>query len=81
MVMKSKLVICIKEWILKNTIKDMTLSTKMMSRIKPFIFILLLLPSLIWIYKLSINALGVNPIEKLIVEEYKSGDELNEFPF
>ena len=59
----------------------MTLSTKMMSRIKPFIFILLLLPSLIWIYKLSINTLGVNPIEKLIVEEYKSGDELNEFPF
>ena len=66
MVMKSKLDICIKEWILKNTIKDMTLSTKMMSRIKPFIFILLLLPSLIWIYKLSINALGVNPIEKLM---------------
>ena len=66
MVMKSKLVICIKEWILKNTIKDMTLSTKMMSRIKPFIFILLLLPSLLWIYKLSINNLGVNPIEKLM---------------
>ena len=44
----------------------MTLSTKMMSRIKPFIFILLLFPSLIWIYKLSINALGVNPIEKLM---------------
>ena len=64
--MKSKLVICIKEWILKNTIKDMTLSTKMMSRIKPFIFILLLLPSLLWIYKLSINNLGVNPIEKLM---------------
>ena len=44
----------------------MTLSTKMMSRIKPFIFILLLLPSLLWIYKLSINNLGVNPIEKLM---------------
>ncbi len=44
----------------------MTLSTKMMSRIKPFIFILLLFPSLIWIYKLSINALGVNSIEKLM---------------
>jgi len=44
----------------------MTLSTKMMSRIKPLIFILLLLPSLIWIYKFSINNLGVNPIEELM---------------
>ena len=44
----------------------MTLSTKMMSRIKPLIFIFLLLPSLIWIYKFSINDLGVNPIEKLM---------------
>ena len=44
----------------------MTLSTKMMSRIKPLIFLFLLLPSLIWIYKFSINDLGVNPIEKLM---------------
>ena len=44
----------------------MTLSTKMMSRIKPLIFILLLLPSLIWIYKFFINNLGVNPIEELM---------------
>ena len=44
----------------------MALSTKMMSRIKPLIFIFLLLPSLIWIYKFSINDLGVNPIEKLM---------------
>ena len=44
----------------------MTLTTKMMSRIKPAIFILLVLPSIIWIYNFFINNLGVNPVEKLM---------------
>ena len=44
----------------------MTLSTKMMSRIKPVIFVFLLLPTLIWAYQFVIGGLGVNPIEKLM---------------
>ena len=44
----------------------MTLSTKMMSRIKPVIFVFLLLPSLIWAYQFFVGNLGVNPIERLI---------------
>ena len=44
----------------------MTLSTKMMSRIKPLVFVLLLFPSLIWVYQLVVGGLGVNPIEKLM---------------
>ena len=44
----------------------MTLSTKMMSRIKPVIFVFLLLPTLIWTYKFIAGGLGVNPIEKLM---------------
>ena len=44
----------------------MTLSTKMVSLFKPLIFILLLIPSLNWIYKFSIGDLGVNPIEKIM---------------
>ena len=44
----------------------MILSTKMMRRIKPIIFVLLLLPSLFWIYKFVVGGLGVNPIEKLM---------------
>ena len=44
----------------------MTLSTKMMSRIKPIIFVFLLLPSLIWTYQFVVGSLGVNPIEKLM---------------
>ena len=44
----------------------MTLSTKMMSRIKPVIFVFLLLPSLIWTYQFVFGGLGVNPIEKLM---------------
>ena len=44
----------------------MTLSTKMMSRIKPFIFVFLLLPSLIWAYQFVMGSLGVNPIERLM---------------
>ena len=37
-----------------------------MSRIKPFIFIFLLLPSLIWLYQFFTGGLGVNPIDQLI---------------
>ena len=37
-----------------------------MSRIKPFIFIFLLLPSLIWMYQFLTGGLGVNPIDQLI---------------
>ena len=44
----------------------MTLSTKMMSRIKPVIFFSLLLPSLFWAYQFVGGGLGVNPIEKLM---------------
>lgn len=44
----------------------MTLSTKMMSRIKPVIFVFLLLPSLIWVYQFVTGSLGVNPIERLM---------------
>ena len=44
----------------------MTLSTKMMSRIKPVIFVSLLLPSLFWAYQFVVGGLGVNPIEKLM---------------
>ena len=44
----------------------MTLSTKMMSRIKPIIFAFLLLPSIFWTYQFVVGGLGVNPIEKLM---------------
>ena len=44
----------------------MTLSTKMMSRSKPVIFIILILPSIIWFYQFVGGNLGVNPIEKLM---------------
>ena len=44
----------------------MTLSTKMMSHIKPVIFVFLLLPSLFWTYQFVVGSLGVNPIEKLM---------------
>ena len=44
----------------------MTLSTKMMSRIKPIIFVFLLLPSIFWTYQFAVGGLGVNPIEKLM---------------
>ena len=37
-----------------------------MSRIKPVIFIFLLLPSLIWLYQFFAGSLGVNPIDQLI---------------
>ena len=44
----------------------MTLSTKMMSHIKPVIFVFLLLPSFFWTYQFVVGGLGVNPIEKLM---------------
>ena len=44
----------------------MTLSTKLMSRIKPIIFVFLLLPSIFWFYLFIVGSLGVNPIEKLM---------------
>ena len=44
----------------------MILSTKMMSRIKPIIFVFLLLPSIFWTYQFVVGGLGVNPIEKLM---------------
>ena len=44
----------------------MTLSTKMMSYIKPVIFVFLLLPSIFWTYQFVVGGLGVNPIEKLM---------------
>ena len=37
-----------------------------MSRIKPVIFLFLLLPSLIWLYQFFVGSLGVNPIDQLI---------------
>ena len=37
-----------------------------MSRIKPVVFIFLLLPSLIWLYQFFVGSLGVNPIDQLI---------------
>ena len=44
----------------------MILSTKMMRRVKPIIFVFLLLPSLFWTYQFVVGGLGVNPIEKLM---------------
>ena len=44
----------------------MTFSTKLMSRIKPIIFVFLLLPSIFWFYLFIVGSLGVNPIEKLM---------------
>ena len=44
----------------------MTLSSKTVSRIKPVIFILLLIPSIFWFYQFVVGNFGVNPIEKLM---------------
>ena len=38
----------------------------MMRRIKPIIFVFLLLPSFFWTYQYVVGGLGVNPIEKLM---------------
>ena len=43
-----------------------------MSRIKPYIFFLLCLPSIFWLYKYINGNLGINPIDKLM-------DKLGEF--
>tara|TARA_B100000965_G_C19504600_1_gene719051 strand:- start:96 stop:692 length:597 start_codon:yes stop_codon:yes gene_type:complete len=42
------------------------LSIKKVKQIKPFVFILLLLPGLFWFYQFSTGSLGINPIEKLM---------------
>ena len=42
------------------------LTSKRIKNFKPFIFILLFIPSLIWIYQFINGDLGVNPIEKLM---------------
>ena len=44
------------------------LSSKILKRVKPFIFIILLTPSLIWIFQFFNGDLGVNPIERLMDE-------------
>lgn len=43
-------------------------STKNLNRSKPVLFILILLPSLLWAYQFVTGNLGVNPIEKLMDE-------------
>ena len=41
-------------------------SAKKFKQIKPIIFVLLIIPSVYWIYIFSIGGLGINPIEKLM---------------
>ena len=43
-------------------------STRNINRSKPFLFILILFPSLLWAYQFVSGNLGVNPIEKLMDE-------------
>ena len=43
-------------------------STKNFNRSKPVLFILILFPSLLWVYQFVTGNLGVNPIEKLMDE-------------
>ena len=43
-------------------------SARNFNRSKPFLFILILLPSLLWAYQFVTGNLGVNPIEKLMDE-------------
>ena len=43
-------------------------STRNFNRSKPVLFILILLPSLLWAYQFVTGNLGVNPIEKLMDE-------------
>ena len=50
----------------------MTLPTKLVSRIKPIIFVSLILPSILWVYQFINGNLGINPIDKLM-------DKLGEF--
>ena len=44
------------------------ITTKLIKKIKPIIFILLLLPSIVWSYQFISGDLGVNPIERLMDE-------------
>ena len=44
------------------------ITTKLIKKIKPIIFILLLLPSVVWSYQFISGDLGVNPIERLMDE-------------
>ena len=46
----------------------MFLSTRFINKTKPFIFILLILPSLFWLTKYLQGNFGVNPIDKLMDE-------------
>ena len=50
----------------------MALPTKLVSRIKPIIFVSLILPSILWVYQFINGNLGINPIDKLM-------DKLGEF--
>ena len=50
----------------------MALPTKLVSRIKPIIFVSLILPSILWAYQFINGNLGINPIDKLM-------DKLGEF--
>ena len=43
-------------------------SAKNFNRSKPFLFILILFPSILWVYQFVTGNLGVNPIEKLMDE-------------
>ena len=43
-------------------------STRNFNRSKPVLFILILFPSLLWVYQFVTGSLGVNPIEKLMDE-------------
>ena len=41
-------------------------ATKKVKQVKPFLFLLFILPSFLWIYMFFDGALGINPIEKLM---------------
>ena len=44
------------------------LSKKIFDRSKPFIFLLILFPSILWVYQFITGNLGVNPIERIMDE-------------
>ncbi|PPR47770.1 MAG: Protein-methionine-sulfoxide reductase heme-binding subunit MsrQ [Alphaproteobacteria bacterium MarineAlpha5_Bin9] len=50
----------------------MILSTKSIKKFKPYIFISLLTPSIVWLYQFIAGNLGINPIDELM-------DKLGEF--
>ena len=43
-------------------------STKNLNLVKPIFFLLILFPSLLWIYQFITGNLGVNPIERIMDE-------------